>query len=621
DKIPLHSNTPYNPYSDYGTGPEMEFDPDFIDDSTMDGLPDPERDLPYVIDHTVSPLENLTKNFTIVTAASANHFCALESFLYSLSEVFEGLERTETRPTLVVYNLGGMTNEQLAQLQYLKDNQYIDEYKDFDYDQYPAFWDINVARGEYGWKAGIIKENTPSSSDPKFKSLTIHIATDHVGPHGMPLVYGSTPDKVGVIKGTVKFATNYDCRGRDIVIMYEAKAEAQWTALENKKVVNHHTEEILGHQIWHFPLEHTKPGGFTVIAGDYEKEFEVPLIHPLALTRPSTPLLPGSVKAPFGSTATHIAPVPQSPALLLPSSSYSPNAKIKYTIRAILHRPFPCISDIEASQEVWVLQSCLAPASPPSPPKSPLHSPASPRSPHYPNKEERNNGIEKATDQPSPSPDLQTQSSKQSSPASSVLTSPFNSLTVPTKAIKSALNMLPTIDLSRPKQLLSFSIPPLSPKPNPPPSPPETDREKASTEGSNGDAKASSLVASPTAEVSRPQNSVLPLSPSTSVSSSSSRYDEPESEDSMSDDENSANYTGVWEPFGMAYSCSIPSETVHLGQTVPLTIRFKPNRRNHRRRHDGKSNKFGSGSTADQESSGNGSALPSNDSTFPQGPR
>ncbi|KAG0288702.1 hypothetical protein BGZ96_007543 [Linnemannia gamsii] len=119
---------------------------------------DPELDLPYVSDRTTSPLDTLTKNFTIVTAASANHFCALESFLYSMSEVLEGLERSEVRPKLVVYNLGGMSYEQRKQLQHLKENQFIDEYKDFDYAAYPPFWDINKSRGEYGWKAGIIKE-------------------------------------------------------------------------------------------------------------------------------------------------------------------------------------------------------------------------------------------------------------------------------------------------------------------------------------------------------------------------------------------------------------------------------------------------------------------------------
>ena len=122
------------------------------------GQPDPELDLSFLLNQKSSPLETLTMNFTIVTAASSNHFCALESFLYSMSELMEGLERTEKRPTLVVYNLGGMDREQKAHLAYLKENQYIDEYKDFNYTAYPAFWDINVARGEYGWKAGMIKE-------------------------------------------------------------------------------------------------------------------------------------------------------------------------------------------------------------------------------------------------------------------------------------------------------------------------------------------------------------------------------------------------------------------------------------------------------------------------------
>ncbi|KAF9364866.1 hypothetical protein BGX34_000157 [Mortierella sp. NVP85] len=119
---------------------------------------DSEHDLPLALDRTTSALETLRKPFTIVTAASSNHFCALESFLYSLSEVMDGLERTEMRPTIVVYNLGGMTEEQTLQMQWLRENQYIDEYKDFEYAKYPAFWNISVARGEYGWKAGIIKE-------------------------------------------------------------------------------------------------------------------------------------------------------------------------------------------------------------------------------------------------------------------------------------------------------------------------------------------------------------------------------------------------------------------------------------------------------------------------------
>ncbi|KAG0301948.1 hypothetical protein BGZ98_007933 [Dissophora globulifera] len=117
-----------------------------------------ENDVPFATHRAPLPLETLQRPFTIVTGASSNHFCALEAFLYSLSEVFHRLERTEIRPTIVVYDLGGMKPAQMTRMRWLKENQYMDEYKTFNYSAYPDFWNINVARGEYGWKAGIIKE-------------------------------------------------------------------------------------------------------------------------------------------------------------------------------------------------------------------------------------------------------------------------------------------------------------------------------------------------------------------------------------------------------------------------------------------------------------------------------
>ncbi|KAF9099723.1 hypothetical protein BGX27_000538 [Mortierella sp. AM989] len=140
--------------SSRNTGSSVNIDEKYVNHSPAGS----EHDLPSVTDRTTSALETLRKPFTIVTAASSNHFCALESFLYSLSEILDGLERTEMRPSIVVYNLGGMTPEQMTQMKWLKDNQYMDEYRDFEYSKYPSFWDITIARGEYGWKAGIIKE-------------------------------------------------------------------------------------------------------------------------------------------------------------------------------------------------------------------------------------------------------------------------------------------------------------------------------------------------------------------------------------------------------------------------------------------------------------------------------
>ncbi|KAF9288084.1 hypothetical protein BGZ68_000843 [Mortierella alpina] len=415
----------------------------------------------------------------------------------------------------------------------------------------------------------------------------------------MPLVYGSTPEKTGTIKGTVKFECNYDCKGRDIAILYEAKAEAHWT--ENKKIVNHRTEEIFGHAIWHFPLEHTRPNGSTIVAGVYEKEFEVPLIHPSvssALNRSSAANVSARTDA-SASVKAAAALSPRGSTALLPSSSYGPNTKIKYTIHAILRRPFPSITNVEASQEVWVLHSSMPPPPPqlPLPPKSaPATTTASKLKPSRGGRTEPStlpSNPVPAVAAPSPSsspadsaasttaPNSASPSHSPSSAGESSdpqkLSSPRSllSLSLPTKAIRSALSMLPlaTIDL-RSKQLSLTSI---------------TEKESnAEVERlvEPHEAKPSGIASSEAYTSTRPL-SPSTSSPSTSSSSSQSattRTDGYASDDTLpssddesdSDDENTADYTGVWEPFQMPYSCSLPSETVYLGQSVPLTIRFGP---------------------------------------------
>ncbi|KAG0207902.1 hypothetical protein BGX28_000986 [Mortierella sp. GBA30] len=480
-----------------------------------------------------------------------------------------------------------------------------------------------------------------ASPSPKQKSLSIHIATDYVGPHGMPLVYGSTPERPGTIKGTVKFASNYDCKGRDIVILYEAKAEAHWT--ENKKIVNHHTEEIFGHSIWHFPLEHTKPNGWTVVAGVYEKEFEVPLIHPSAFNRSSA----SNVSADIASVASVTAAVgsktlPAGPITLLPSSSYSPNAKMKYTIRAILRRPFPSITNVEASQEVWVLHSSLPPPPPPPPLISRSLSPKSTfATAHQNSKLQRGSSNSRRTDSststykstlhdaPSPptppagadntpSNAASSSSEQQQKSSSSPSSTPRSllSLSMPTKAIKSALSMLPlpSIDLSRAKQLAlsASSAAPVEDGKTPGieqlMEPQQEMKYSPSSSSSSSGAAALTVSSRQTSQ----SHHLTPSSPSTiSVSSHSAtaNSDDYTSEDTLpssdSDDdekdqgsndygdddekenadEQSADYTGVWEHFQMPYSCAMPSETVYLGQVFPLTIRFGRPRRGRGERH------------------------------------
>ncbi|KAG0276612.1 hypothetical protein BGZ95_007307, partial [Linnemannia exigua] len=517
---------------------------------------------------------------------------------------------------------------------------------------------------------------TSSTSSQKQKSLSIHIATDHIGPSKMPLVYGSTPDRIGSIRGTVRFSTNYPCKGKDIVIMYEAKAEAQWSALENKKVVRHQTEEILGYHIWHFPLEHTKSGGSTVAVGVYEKEFEVPLVHPSvslrgwpvvnthnSLSSPSPSSLPPSPSpsasagfaapsaaahpskinsahylphttamivgakpvGPVGSTTTtttSITAATSSSSGLLPSSSYSPQARVKYTIRAILQRPFPSITHVEASQEVWVLNSSL-------PPQFPLMSSLS--SSTSTSRRSHSNASSKKRRQTTTAKAGQTTSSNSNSPptekgpsADSVVvdskspTSPESeeavlnsqsllSLSMPSQVLKSAFALLPTIDLSRSKQLFSISK---TGSPIASESASESGSGSGARTGAGTGASASSsqpstsattaTAATSSASVVTKDTTATSTATSTAATTPAVTADTDATSDAGStsscasvssprlngtgdnylgvDNENIADYTGVWEAFDIPYSLSVPSEMVYLGQVVPLTIKFGPQR-------------------------------------------
>ncbi|KAG9069100.1 hypothetical protein KI688_009995 [Linnemannia hyalina] len=467
----------------------------------------------------------------------------------------------------------------------------------------------------------------------------------------MPLVYGSTPERVGSIRGTVRFSTNYPCKGKDVVIMYEAKAEAQWSALENKKVVKHQTEEILGYHIWHFPLEHTKTGGSTVAVGVYEKEFEIPLVHPSSAAAaaassssplrnnnpsaspPSPPSSPspspsaGSAAASSKSNsaliphttstvmvgAKQVGPVSASAtaAGLLPSSSYSPQARIKYTIRAILQRPFPFITHVEASQEVWVFNSSLPPQFPLLTPLSPSnstgrrsHSNASSKKRLQSAKTNTTSAAATttttATTNPTPAEKAPDKESSKSLECSEVLKSQsLLSLPMPSQVFKSALAMLPSIDLSRSKQLFSISK---TAGPSPASaSEPASGSETGAGSRSGTTAAASSFQPSTSAAATTPDNATTPTATTTTTatkdstditseagsSSSCSSVSSPrldgrennynhQSHPEDTDNDNIADYTGVWEAFDIPYSLSLPSEMVYVGQVVPLTIRFGP---------------------------------------------
>ncbi|KAI8342260.1 hypothetical protein BC941DRAFT_412280 [Chlamydoabsidia padenii] len=96
------------------------------------------------------------KPYTFVTAASSNHFCALEAMLYIMREIKKNVDPL-AYPRLIIYNLG-LTAQQNQVLDNLYQHEFFDELVVFNYTKYPAFWDVRVNRGEYAWKPGAVKE-------------------------------------------------------------------------------------------------------------------------------------------------------------------------------------------------------------------------------------------------------------------------------------------------------------------------------------------------------------------------------------------------------------------------------------------------------------------------------
>ncbi|KAF9914535.1 hypothetical protein BX616_008096 [Lobosporangium transversale] len=81
----------------------------------------------------------------------------------------------EIRPRIVVYNMGmGPTKRKKRRFKALIEAGLIDEVIDFEFNNYPSFWQLDAeTRGQYGWKVGMIEEisqrilTTASASAPK----------------------------------------------------------------------------------------------------------------------------------------------------------------------------------------------------------------------------------------------------------------------------------------------------------------------------------------------------------------------------------------------------------------------------------------------------------------------
>ena len=89
--------------------------------------------------------KNNYKPFTVLTAADSSHFISLQQLLRS---AYKNLKNTD----VIFYNLG-LKNYQLDKLNIEFPNLKV---KEFNYHEYPDYFDINLNAGEYAWKPVII---------------------------------------------------------------------------------------------------------------------------------------------------------------------------------------------------------------------------------------------------------------------------------------------------------------------------------------------------------------------------------------------------------------------------------------------------------------------------------
>ncbi|GBB84963.1 hypothetical protein RclHR1_11550005 [Rhizophagus clarus] len=102
--------------------------------------------------HEVEFSKEKEYTITIVTGASANHFCPIRAFIYNLKGTLQGLNIR-----VIVYDLG-LTKVQRVEMKSLRSKGFFDELRIFKFAKYPSFWNISNARGEYAWKPAIIAE-------------------------------------------------------------------------------------------------------------------------------------------------------------------------------------------------------------------------------------------------------------------------------------------------------------------------------------------------------------------------------------------------------------------------------------------------------------------------------
>lgn len=91
----------------------------------------------------------------IVTGSSQNHFKSLKQLVKSYTDIYS--EEGSLSVRMIVYNLGIDATDWEN---FIRDTSNIKsiEYKIFQYEKYPEYFNINIEAGQYAWKPAIVYE-------------------------------------------------------------------------------------------------------------------------------------------------------------------------------------------------------------------------------------------------------------------------------------------------------------------------------------------------------------------------------------------------------------------------------------------------------------------------------
>ncbi|KAF9318560.1 hypothetical protein BG003_010997 [Podila horticola] len=110
------------------------------------------------------------------------------------------------------------------------------------------------------------------------KSLVIQIEGGQPGgPHEAIIFYGQ-PDRPTVVRCTVRFTTNYECKGDCIELCFTGRAVSSWSEGEDSRS----GRDVFHRQVWELPVNHPRPS--RIAPGSYQASFDA-ILSP---TSPST---------------------------------------------------------------------------------------------------------------------------------------------------------------------------------------------------------------------------------------------------------------------------------------------------------------------------------------------